>query len=186
SGTCSTCHPADFKLKPANHGVTGFYPKGHAKLALARIDRATGKPVLEAATSAEEASGAAEGKGESTAEALALVSVDAVNYCSTCHDLNTFCNDCHGLEMPHPADFTKSHGALGKKEPTVCANCHATPGTKNASATEFCNACHHPDGNPNKSWLPQHFVVVQKKGAEPCFQCHEPTYCAKCHVRSAL
>ena len=172
-GKCATCHPADFELKPPSHTEANFFPKGHAELA------------VEAAKEAS-AGLAAQTGGESTTEALALVSVESVNYCSTCHDLNTFCNDCHGLEMPHPADFVKTHGALGKKEPKVCANCHATPGVKNASTTEFCNACHHPEGDPKKPWLPQHFVVVKSQGAEACFQCHEPTYCAKCHVRSAL
>lgn len=106
-------------------------------------------------------------------------------YCRTCHLESKFCVDCHGVEMPHPKDFTKTHGDVGKKSPQSCAKCHAK-GAKvtDATSTQFCNACHHKDSDPTKDWIPQHFEVVRKTGAEPCFECHDPTYCAKCHVRS--
>jgi len=171
-GTCSACHPADFELKPPSHNEKSFFPKGHAELA---------------AEAAKETSAAmaARGEGEGAeGEVLALVSVESVNYCSTCHDVEKFCFDCHGVEMPHPATFAANHGKEGKATPKVCAQCHARGGSKDG--TEFCNACHHKDGDPTKPWIPQHFEAVKKSGAEPCFQCHEPTYCAKCHVRSAL
>lgn len=149
-GACSTCHPAGFELKPANHLQTGFYTKygdstGHAKLAV------------------EDTKG---------------------TYCTMCHVKATFCTDCHGIEMPHPKDFIKTHGPAGRKTPKVCANCHAK-GAATATGTEFCNACHHKQGDPAKPWLPQHFDVVAKSGATVCFDCHNPTYCAECHVRLA-
>ncbi len=171
-GKCATCHPADFELKPASHKEAGFFPKGHAEMA------------VEAAK--EQSAALAAGKSEESGDVLAVSSVEAVNYCSTCHDMKTFCNDCHGLEMPHPADFAANHGKEGKANPKVCANCHNKGGAATASGTEFCNACHHKDGDPTKPWIPQHFEVVKKTGAEACFECHDPTYCAKCHVRSAL
>ncbi|KAF0208875.1 MAG: putative cytochrome c-type [Actinobacteria bacterium] len=189
-GTCSACHPANFKLKPANHEAKDFYPKGHARLAAAKVDRATGKPV-QTTDAASEATGAAEGAAEGTAtetavegEGLNLLAVSAIDYCSTCHVVDTFCSGCHGLEMPHPASFAKNHGADGKAKPKVCANCHAK--SKGSTGTEFCNACHHKQGDPNKPWIPQHFVAVRETGAQACFECHAPTSCAKCHVRAAL
>ncbi|MDH4140589.1 MAG: hypothetical protein OEV43_08470, partial [Coriobacteriia bacterium] len=87
----------------------------------------------------------------------------------------------HGVPMPHPADFAEGHGEVGRNKPAVCANCHAKGGAA-AAGTEFCNSCHHPEGDPAQAWIPQHFEVVRKTGAEPCFDCHNPTYCAECHV----
>ena len=107
------------------------------------------------------------------------------DYCKMCHIESEFCTGCHKLPMPHPADFQKTHGELGKKEPAVCANCHAKRGASTASATEFCNACHHKQGDPTKPWIPQHFIVVRQTGAQACFECHNPTFCAECHVSYA-
>ena len=72
-GACASCHPASFDLKPANHKEAGFYPKGHAELAMAPLDRSTGRPDTEAEPS-EETSGEAlpessEASGEAEAEA---------------------------------------------------------------------------------------------------------------------
>lgn len=173
-GTCSACHPASFNLKPKNHAEADFFPKGHAELAAEASEEA----------SAALAEAHSEEDGKESEEVLALSPVATVNYCATCHNTQKFCNDCHGIEMPHPVGFTENHGDAGKKTPKVCANCHAQGGSKDG--TEFCNACHHKDGDPKKPWIPQHFDAVKKSGAEPCFKCHEPTYCAKCHVRSAL
>jgi len=190
-GTCTVCHPADFKLKPSNHDAKDFYPKGHARLATAQIDRSTGKPVLVAEAASSEATGEAvseeatgEAEAEPEGEGLHLISVDAVDYCSTCHLIDTFCTDCHGIEMPHPASFAENHAKEGKANSKVCANCHAQ--SPNTAGTEFCNACHHKQSDPSKPWIPQHFIAVRESGAEACFECHDPTYCAKCHVRSAL
>ena len=37
----------------------------------------------------------------------------------------------------------------------------------------------------NKPWVRYHPNVVKKTGAQPCFDCHQPTYCANCHVNLA-
>jgi hypothetical protein len=107
-------------------------------------------------------------------------------YCRICHNESVFCVDCHGVEMPHPADFVENHGEEGTANAASCAKCHAkgTQATK-PTGTLFCNGCHHKDGDPSKPWIPQHFDVVRKVGAEACFECHSPTYCAECHVRGA-
>ncbi len=106
-------------------------------------------------------------------------------YCRICHLESRFCVDCHGVEMPHPKDFVKTHGKVGKASPKTCARCHAK-GVKPTSANDmrFCNTCHHKDADPTRDWIPQHFEAVKKSGAQACFECHDPTYCAKCHVRS--
>ncbi len=172
-GGCDACHPADFELKPANHLEPGFYERGgdsagHASLALASRDAAA----EQTATAGEAATDAA---GEEE-----LVPPREIFYCGTCH-AESFCEDCHGISMPHPGDFAKGHGDVGKSTPGVCANCHAKGGAS-VKGLEFCNSCHHPQGDPTKAWIPQHFTVVLETGADACFDCHNPTYCAECHV----
>lgn len=103
-------------------------------------------------------------------------------YCLMCHNEKSFCIGCHQLDMPHPEDFTKKHGSIGRSEPAVCANCHNKSG-KPAVDVEFCNSCHHEGADPTRSWISQHFVFVREKGAGACFDCHKSTFCAECHVR---
>jgi predicted CXXCH cytochrome family protein len=112
-------------------------------------------------------------------------------YCLMCH-AEFFCTDCHGVPMPHPADFAKLHGQRAKARPEVCVKCHAKGGSAAAvggakvTGTEFCNGCHHKGMDPSIPWVQQHFNVVRKNGSAGCFQCHTPTFCALCHVASGV
>ncbi len=104
------------------------------------------------------------------------------DYCRICHLEKRFCSDCHGLQMPHPKDFTGGHGDLGKKKAAVCANCHG----RGAKGTLFCDACHHKEADPTVPWIRQHFEFVRRDGAKACLEsCHDPTFCAHCHVRGS-
>lgn len=105
-------------------------------------------------------------------------------YCDMCH-LTKFCQDCHGpgMEMPHPAKFVKKdHGAIGNQSPQLCQKCHLQ--------RQFCTSCHHKGYDENQGPFTrseggkpaQHPILVRAKGAEACFKCHGPTYCAHCHV----
>lgn len=175
-GACDACHPPGFDLKPANHGQDGFYEafgdsSGHAMLAREDQER---RRSAEDTHTAEEDSKAEE-------EGLHLASVHSVGYCSTCHDESRFCFDCHGIIMPHPADFGVDHAEDGRARPEVCANCHAS-----APGTDFCNDCHHKDSDPSRTWIAQHMDPVRATGAQACFDCHAPTYCAQCHVRGSV
>lgn len=116
----------------------------------------------------------------------AKLKTDEPEYCRICHVESTFCVDCHGLAMPHPDGFEKGHGDLGTSKPAVCANCHAKGGASTSGSTQFCNSCHHPEGDAGRPWIPQHFEVVRKSGAQACFDCHKSTFCADCHVNTAL
>lgn len=180
-GTCSACHSEGFDLRPANHDAGTFVRDATAKRAihadLGKKDFARVAAYEKKSTEVEPAA------GENGGEAHELPKVSSVSYCGTCHETKTFCTGCHGVEMPHPAGFGKGHGTVGKKSPGVCANCHSAKGAAKVANTEFCNGCHHREGNPNKPWIPQHFDVVRAKGADACFECHDPTFCAKCHVR---
>jgi nitrate/TMAO reductase-like tetraheme cytochrome c subunit len=182
-GKCSTCHPPGFDLKPASHDQPGFYQqygdsKGHAQLALADVANM-------AQLKAEETSAAAGGATSESPSGVAMKQPSEVSYCEMCHDKTTFCTACHGVEMPHPKDFLKTHGPLGSSKPAVCANCHATS-KENAQNLAFCNNCHHKGWNPAVSWLSQHWQIVRTQGANACFQCHDPTFCSNCHVRGAV
>ena len=194
-GTCSVCHPADFDLKPANHDEADFYGPGHAALANMETDHVTGRPAADIIRPFLHGKGyvGPEGTEEHEASeyvpsdddhALHLADVQAIDYCSTCHLVESFCVDCHGVEMPHPDGFVDDHAEVGKSSPESCVLCHAEGETgEGVSATEFCNGCHHKEGDPTQPWLPQHDDVTRQTGAEACFECHEPTYCAYCHVR---
>ena len=166
-GACSTCHTADYPLKPPSHNEAGFFPKGHAELAREDL-----KAVEEGEKEAEEL--VKEGVEKRLAE--------PVSYCGTCHIKSQFCTGCHGVDVPHPKNWLKTHGPIGKRSPRVCANCHAKS-QATAVGTIFCNSCHHKMGDPTKPWISQHFKIVRDQGPSECFKCHSPTFCAHCHVR---
>lgn len=186
-GTCTACHPADFELKPASHVEEGFFPEGHADLAQQEVSRVAA--VAGEAGASSESTSASAAPGEEDADTAgghggegigpSLPKVESINMCYTCH-ARTFCTDCHGLEMPHPSGFQQEHGALGKKTPQVCANCHG-------DAKRFCDECHHGTSldyeyDTGSVWLRQHPTAVRTVGTKACFDCHDPTYCAFCHV----
>jgi hypothetical protein len=196
TGRCAACHPADFELKPANHKEEGFYPAGHAEMAMAPVDHATGRPNSEHATApSEESTGAAEGEEGGSGYSgpvkgdhiFKITKVEDVDYCGTCHIKTTFCDGCHGMAMPHPAEFkTKTHGGVSKAGIEKCDLCH------NATKTnfEFCNNCHH--GTASKwtydskvKWDTQHAKAVTANGVAGCLgACHEQKYCVDCHTKT--
>jgi hypothetical protein len=194
-GQCTACHPKNFELKPASHREAGFFPAGHGDLGkeeAARVQEARKEFGL--TDLPDDASGQIEKPGTSKEAATSggkfkpselvekMLPVQTINYCYTCHDKKRFCSGCHGVDMPHPASFKKGevHGKLGKASPKTCSRCH---GKQN----QFCNECHHGKAieykyDPSVAWRKQHPVAVRTLGAGPCFDCHDPTYCARCHV----
>lgn len=100
--------------------------------------------------------------------------------CGMCHQ-QSFCDDCHGLPMPHPAGFAQGgaeegHAPLGKTNRALCANCHE-------DKPDLCSMCHHKAMDPAQGeWVKQHYGSVEKQGVAYCFECHAPTYCVRCHV----
>ena len=194
-GKCSVCHPSDFDLKPANHKESGFYPAGHADLAMLEVDHVTGRPgediqrpykhdegyIGPAGTDEHEASGYVPSDDD---HALHLVDVQSVDYCATCHVKETFCMDCHGMEMPHPEEFkTKTHPELVETKIDKCELCHKQ------SETFFCDSCHHGTKvgwtyDPAVAWQTQHATSVVEVGVTPCLgACHEQQFCVDCHTK---
>ncbi|HAL29803.1 MAG TPA: hypothetical protein DCP20_03685 [Coriobacteriia bacterium] len=174
-GECSACHTEKFDLIPASHDAAGWYEAfgesgGHAAAYTEEASRV--------AQAEEWVAGLEEVHHSEAPEDLGYERT--VNTCYTCH-LKQYCTDCHGVEMPHPAGFSEDHGDLGLSNPQSCATCHARS-EEEVAGNEFCNACHHPDSTPGTSWIDQHWVSVRDSGGSACFECHNPTYCATCHV----
>ncbi len=142
-GTCSTCHPSDFPLKPATHSAPDWLP-----------------------TQAELVS---------TRATHPKAAQESPKECEICH-AKTFCSDCHGLEMPHPADWQNNHpkqaAAIGGQ---VCMRCHFN--------NETCSACHHPGYKPGgPPWWKIHPQASYSEGPDFCLRCHSTLTCAHCHT----
>jgi hypothetical protein len=98
--------------------------------------------------------------------------------CTTCHRQG-FCDSCHGLEMPHPQGFAEQPHAEGFfEDPQLCESCH--PRAPEQRRDE-CDACHHPEGPKDETWLDFHEVAVRDLGADTCFRCHVNETCRTCH-----
>lgn len=95
--------------------------------------------------------------------------------CVMCHR-DTFCRNCHGLEIPHPADWAKVHAGTAAQNREVCTKCHR-------GDANLCTMCHHKgyDGRQGP-WVSQHFLMVRETGAAFCMQCHPGTFCVRCHA----
>lgn len=99
------------------------------------------------------------------------------NQCEMCHKKD-FCTGCHGLEMPHPAGWAKSHAVPAQADRQVCARCHL-------EKPDLCSMCHHKDWEPQKGpWVTEHPLVVSQRGVDFCMGCHTRAYCSYCHVAS--
>jgi len=98
--------------------------------------------------------------------------------CTMCHQ-QSFCDDCHGLPMPHPDDWTKGeqgHAAVAETNRAVCTRCHT-------EKPDPCSMCHHKAYDPAVgSWVRQHPAEVKKQGTSSCLDCHATSYCVQCHV----
>jgi hypothetical protein len=98
--------------------------------------------------------------------------------CDLCHE-QTFCTDCHGLEMPHPQGWAKGatgHAVVAERDREVCVQCHT-------EQPDFCSMCHHEAYDPAKgTWVKQHFIEVRNRGTAFCFECHLALFCSGCHA----
>jgi nitrate/TMAO reductase-like tetraheme cytochrome c subunit len=99
--------------------------------------------------------------------------------CEMCHT-KAFCNDCHGVQMPHPKGWAKGatgHAATAQLNRATCARCHG-------ERLDMCTMCHHKAYDPSKgTWLKQHFIDADQRGVAQCLDCHSPLFCVRCHVQ---
>lgn len=98
--------------------------------------------------------------------------------CGGCH-AQTRCDACHGVRMPHPADFKKpqQHAMLGafERKEAVCGKCHSP---------QDCSQCHQSfDAHSSEpgAWRKDHQKYVWNTGY--CNWCHETrAFCSVCHT----
>ncbi len=119
-----------------------------------------------------------------------LPKVESIFYCDTCHK-STFCTNCHGMDMPHPAEFKEpkdpkdaaGHPAVSKAKPEKCVLCHGAN-----EKTAFCDSCHHGtkvgwEFDKTVPWTSkQHPRAVAKSGVKSCTSCHPTKFCIDCHT----
>ncbi len=103
--------------------------------------------------------------------------------CTTCHDSERFCLDCHakrgrsavgaGISRnPHPPDWVRArggeHGRAARMDPMSCASCHGGAGEA------LCVGCHRvggPGGNPHGRGFASALDMTRD---QPCRACHAP------------
>ncbi|MBA4370754.1 MAG: hypothetical protein C0418_04165 [Coriobacteriaceae bacterium] len=98
----------------------------------------------------------------------------SVTYCVTCHPRG-YCKRCHGVDMPHPASFTSTHGGIYRQRPDSCAKCHSTE--------RFCDNCHGVRMPHAATFLKQHPGIAKARLDPICTRCHYPEDCDGCHVK---
>lgn len=102
--------------------------------------------------------------------------------CAMCHE-QSYCEGCHGVEMPHPEGWLEGPQGHGRASRTidreVCFRCHTRE-------PDSCAACHHKSYDPAKgTWLEQHHEEARSAGVLMCLDCHEPLFCSRCHKAPA-
>jgi len=93
--------------------------------------------------------------------------------CAACH-ADDFCVTCHGLSLPHNADFLRMHPGVALTQRKDCEVCHKQT---------FCDDCHGLPMPHPASFTPTHATLVQKQGQTVCLRCHVQDDCTNCHVK---
>lgn len=93
--------------------------------------------------------------------------------CDMCHT-GEKCAGCHGVSLPHPADFGATHPAAARAARKSCEGCH--------DVARFCDGCHglkmpHPDG-----FLSEHATKTPTLDEPLCQKCHQIEDCQRCHT----
>lgn len=120
--------------------------------------------------------------GDNWARAHGIPLLDSEIACTTCHSEEQFCDSCHGMEMPHPGDWTEEvHvDAFLDRGEDGCVACHGSVAI--GEARSDCDTCHHPEGALDDPWLVAHPDVVNHEGGDSCSTCHvQPDFCTACH-----
>jgi hypothetical protein len=101
--------------------------------------------------------------------------------CTGCHKQATTasCVRCHGLELPHSAEFRKKHAMrAAETKGELCFKCHWN---SKMSQRRMCG-CHDAQGEIHPApeiWYYQHQSEARINGIS-C-NCHATTFCARCH-----
>jgi hypothetical protein len=93
--------------------------------------------------------------------------------CRVCHP-SDYCRRCHGIDLPHPESFPRTHGETALRQRAQCVKCH--------DEKSFCTSCHgmtmpHPAG-----FLPAHSKIAHGFSDPACARCHPRDTCDSCHA----
>ncbi len=100
--------------------------------------------------------------------------------CASCHGRNG-CEDCHGLEMPHPKGFATKHSEKTFNQPQTCARCH------NQAFCEKCHADAPPISHDEANYAVKgHGVEFKERSSDYCSLCHQRSYCDDCHRQKGV
>ena len=93
--------------------------------------------------------------------------------CAACHP-NDFCVRCHGIPLPHNADFLRTHPASALSNRSDCSVCHKQT---------FCDNCHGLPMPHPVAFTPLHPSIVRQRGQGMCLRCHVQDDCTNCHIK---
>jgi len=116
----------------------------------------------------------APGLGESSVHVRADARTRAT--CEKCHDVEVWCEQCHGVVMPHPLSWQRFHGEAGITHSQDCVKCHQS------KDKTFCIRCHGVEMPHPAYWYSNHGDIAQAN-RPACFKCHpgEQEFCDRCH-----
>ncbi|MCE5204300.1 MAG: hypothetical protein ABFC80_06995 [Coriobacteriales bacterium] len=92
--------------------------------------------------------------------------------CGVCHPKD-YCARCHGIALPHPLDFPKTHGRLAQEQPASCDACH--------DRALLCDPCHGIPMPHPATFRADHSTIATSRGDERCMKCHYESDCRACH-----
>ncbi|MHB1189519.1 MAG: NapC/NirT family cytochrome c [Armatimonadota bacterium] len=92
--------------------------------------------------------------------------------CKRCHQPD-FCNNCHRMATPHPADWVQAHPSHVKTAKQDCKLCHSE---------SFCSDCHNLKRAHRADWVQKHPAEFRRQPGT-CDQCHERNFCSDCHAQ---
>lgn len=96
--------------------------------------------------------------------------------CEKCHDVDVWCEECHGVVMPHPANWRATHTSFASTHADTCVKCHQS------RDPSFCIICHGVEMPHPAFWYSSHGDVAVTN-PDICSRCHpsSPQFCNECH-----
>jgi ubiquinol-cytochrome c reductase cytochrome b subunit len=147
--TCATCHTQAF----CTNCHMGAKPKSHEQPNFV----------------AQGIRGAGRGKSGHALEALRK----GVQSCATCHE-QKFCANCHGMPMPHPQGFVRTHIQEARRNLALCQRCHDW-------GEQSCRQCHAKRPPSHTADFRETHPQRLADGGASCQVCHGRNACADCH-----
>lgn len=95
--------------------------------------------------------------------------------CVDCHE-PSYCARCHGLAMPHPVEWARTHGESAVESAATCESCHDP---------DWCTSCHGMQMPHPVAFISVHPGAASEQGQQVCYRCHSFGLCESCHVKSS-